>query len=239
MVLQASGLGSGFRVLDLGTGLGHVARLVAELVGPNGSVVGIDQSSEVLAVASQRAADAGLRHVAFVEGNATSWRGAEPFDAVVERLLLFHVADPVAVVRHHLRNLRAGGLFVAIDFDIGSARSEPAVPLVADATRWVMQAFAMAGAWPRIGARLGMILTEAGLQNVRTFGIQDYLPPHDASAASLLGGVVRSLANAIVQRGIATSEEVGLASDERIAAELQRANAVLLPPTVAGAWGHH
>jgi hypothetical protein len=101
-----------------------------------------------------------------------------------------------------------------------------------------MQAFEAAGARPRIGARLGMILTEAGLKDVRTFGIQGYLPPHDASAAGLLGGVVRSLAHVIVQRGLATAEQVALASDDRIAAELQRANAVLLPPTVAVAVGH-
>jgi hypothetical protein len=54
----------------------------------------------------------------------------------------------------------------------------------------------------------------------------------------LLGGVVRSLAPVIVERGIATAEQVDLQTIEaRIARELQRANAVLLPPTVVGAWG--
>jgi hypothetical protein len=44
---------------------------------------------------------------------------------------------------------------VAIDFDIGSARSEPAVPIVSEAIRWIQEAFHVAGAWPRIGATLG------------------------------------------------------------------------------------
>jgi hypothetical protein len=47
---------------------------------------------------------------------------------------------------------------VAIDFDIGSARSEPAVPIVSEAIRWIQEAFHVAGAWPRIGATLGRSL---------------------------------------------------------------------------------
>jgi ubiquinone/menaquinone biosynthesis C-methylase UbiE len=44
LLLQAGGrIGRGMRVLDLGTDLGHVAFDVASLVGPEGTVVGIDQ----------------------------------------------------------------------------------------------------------------------------------------------------------------------------------------------------
>lgn len=53
-LLQAAGLGAGMHVLDLGSGLGHVARLAGELVGPTGSVLGIDRSREALAVARER-----------------------------------------------------------------------------------------------------------------------------------------------------------------------------------------
>ena len=117
LLLQAAGLTAGMRVLDLGTGLGHVARLAGEVVGPTGSVVGIDRSADALAVARERTAQAKMAHVTFVEGNVIDWRSADGFDAIVGRLLLFHAPDPLAVVRHHLQNLRPGGLFVAIDFD--------------------------------------------------------------------------------------------------------------------------
>ena len=237
MILQAAGITRKMRVLDLGTGLGHVARLVGELVGTDGSVVGVDQSGDALAVARQRTGEAGADHVSFIEGDVRAWRSESPFDAIVERLLLFHMAEPSQVVRHHLQNLRAGGSFVAVDFDIGAARSEPHVQLAADVLGWIMQAFTVAGASPRIGARLAMILREAGLQNVSTFGVQGYLPPPDPAAAALLAGVVRSLAPVITGRGIATAEQVGVATlEERIAAELKRADAVLLLPTVVGAW---
>ena len=172
MLLQAAGLAPGMRVLDLGTGLGHVARIAGELVGPRGSVLGIDQSADALAVARERTQAAGATHVTFMQGMADTWRDSGPFDAVIERLLLFHVPDPAAVVRHHIENLRPGGAFVAIDFDIGNARADPALPVVDDALQWVREAFLAAGAWPRIGARLGTILENAGLRRVTTFGIQ-------------------------------------------------------------------
>ena len=54
LLLRAAGITPGMRVLDLGTGIGHVAMLVADLVGPQGSVVAID--SECQAARSGRCA---------------------------------------------------------------------------------------------------------------------------------------------------------------------------------------
>jgi SAM-dependent methyltransferase len=225
-------------VLDLGTGLGHVARLAGQLVGPSGSVVGVDRAVQALAAARQRVDAAGERHVSFVEGDVDRWHADEPFDAVVGRLVLFHLADPVMAVRHHMGNLADGGVFVAIDFDIGAARAEPRVDLVNDALDWVLRAFSAVGASPKIGARLGPILEQAGLNAVTTLGIQGYLQSHDPTGAALLAGIVRSLADPITRHGIATAEQLGLATlEQRIADALRREQAVLLPPTVVGAWG--
>ena len=237
-ILQAAGLHRGQRVLDLGTGLGHVARMAGELVGPDGAVVGLDGSGDVLAVARDRVAKAGERHVSFLEADVRTWRAPEAFDAITGRLILFHLPDPVAVVRHHIGNLRPEGVFIAVDFDLGGARSEPAVPLAQELLDWVTRAFSAAGAAPRIGARLVPILQQAGLQDVTTFGIQGYVQPGDPTAARLIGGVVRSLSAAIVGHGIATAKQLALETLEaRLDDELKRANAVLLPPTVVGAWG--
>ncbi len=238
LLLQAAGLTAGMRVLDLGTGLGHVARLAGEMVGPTGSVLGIDQSADVLAVAHQRTQQAGMDQVTFAEGNALEWRATAPFDAIVGRLILFHVPDPVAVIRHHVQNLRPGGLFVAVDFDLGGSRAEPPVVLVDTALRWVHDAFRAAGASPRVGARLGTILEDAQLTRVTTFGVQAYLSPHDSSGPRLLAGVVRSLAPAIIAQGLATGDELDLTTlEQRIAEAVRGAGAVILTPTVAGAWG--
>jgi ubiquinone/menaquinone biosynthesis C-methylase UbiE len=238
LLLNAAGIGRGQRVLVLGTGLGHVARIAGELVGSEGAVVGLDQSIDALAVARQRANDEGVAHVSFVDGDVRTWVAPEPFDTIVGRLLLFHMADPLAVVGHHLGNLRPGGLFVALDYDLGGCRTEPPVAVAEDCLRWVRDAFIAAGASPRIGARVALILREAGLDNVTTFGVQEYFAPESPAGPAMLAAVVRSLATPIVQHGIATADQLDLPTlQQRIADAMARASAVLLPPTLVGAWG--
>jgi ubiquinone/menaquinone biosynthesis C-methylase UbiE len=238
MLLRGAGIAPGMRVLDLGTGLGHVALMLSEMVGREGSVVAIDQSPAVIEVAVERAAAAGAANVHFAEADVTTWRDDQAFDAVVGRLVLFHMADPVAVVRHHVAGLKAAGLMVAIDYDIGASRVDPPTPVATQALGWLMAAFTHAGAHPSIGPHLAQIFTEAGVGHVTTFGIQGYLGPDDPTASRMLAGVVRSLHDTIVGAGIAEPAEIGIDTLEvRLAAEARDADAVLLPPTVACAWG--
>jgi hypothetical protein len=144
----------------------------------------------------------------------------------------------VAIVRHHVANLRPGGSFVAIDFDLLASRAEPSVPIVEETLRWVREAFRAAGAWPHIGARLGPILEDAGLGSVTTFGIQPYASSRGPAGVAALAAVVRSLAPAILRHGIATAEQLDLVNlQRRLADACRRADAVVLLPTVAGAWG--
>src|ERR1700759_1730420 len=62
-----AGIGPGQRVLDLGSGVGDVAMLVARLVGPEGAVVAIERDDRSISRARSRAAEAGLHNVEFVE----------------------------------------------------------------------------------------------------------------------------------------------------------------------------
>jgi SAM-dependent methyltransferase len=238
LFLQSAGIAAGMRVLDLGTGLGHVAFQLSELVGPTGAVVGIDQTAAMLAVAEQRRAAAGIENVRFVEADVQTFRDGEAFDAVVGRLILFHVPDPARVLRHHITGLTEDGLTLMVDFDLGSARSEPPVPLFNTVRDWLIEAFRRAGANPTIGTQLGLIFRDAGLTDIQTLGVQAYLTPDDAAGPALFAGVVRSLAPVIVANGIATEEELALDSfQERLSRELRASRAVALLPAVAGAWG--
>jgi SAM-dependent methyltransferase len=238
VLLCAAGIREGMRVLELGSGVGHVAFQLAALVGPSGSVVAIDQSAALLAVAESRRRADGVENVRFAEADARAFRDAEPFDAVVARLLLFHLPDAGDVVRHHAGGLRPGGVWVALDFDVGGARASPPVALVSTLLGWVETAFRGAGADPRIGARLAPLLRDAGLSDVMTFGVQPYLSPDTPPGAGLLAGVVRALAKPITAAGLATEAELDVGTlEQRIDGALRDAGAVLLAPTLVGAWG--
>ncbi len=52
-LLEAVGLTPGMRVLDRGSGSGNVARLAAELVGPDGAVIGVEKDPEAVELARQ------------------------------------------------------------------------------------------------------------------------------------------------------------------------------------------
>jgi ubiquinone/menaquinone biosynthesis C-methylase UbiE len=92
-VLEAAGLVPGMRVLDLGSGAGNVARLAADLVGPAGAVVGVEKDPEAVALA-RRHTDAA--NVEFRVADAQTLYGIEGgFDAVIGRLILLHLSDPV------------------------------------------------------------------------------------------------------------------------------------------------
>src|SRR6266849_5234524 len=67
--LREAGISTGQRVLDLGSGVGDVAMLVARLVGHSGEVVGIERDLRSLARAWARVAEAGLLNMSFIQSD--------------------------------------------------------------------------------------------------------------------------------------------------------------------------
>jgi demethylmenaquinone methyltransferase/2-methoxy-6-polyprenyl-1,4-benzoquinol methylase len=106
----------GARVLDVATGTGMVA---AELLARRGdcSVVGIDQSAQMLAGA--RARFAGDDRVELLEGQAERLPFADgSFDALTFTYLLRYVDDPPATLRELARVVRPGGRVASLEFGV-------------------------------------------------------------------------------------------------------------------------
>lgn len=106
---------AGERVLDVATGTGMVA---AELLARcDCSVVGIDQSPEMLAAARVRFA--GRADVELLEGQAETLPFEDAsFDALTFTYLLRYVEDPPAVMRELARVLRPGGRIASLEFGV-------------------------------------------------------------------------------------------------------------------------
>ncbi len=240
ILLEQAGIGAGMRVLNLGTGIGELAFLAAKLVGPEGEVLGVDQSAGALQVAAQRARARGLRNVAFEQGDVATWEPPAEFDAVIGRLVLIYLQHPAAVIRRHLAALRPGGVYLALEYDMAVMRAVPAVPLATRAVEWCRGAFQAAHIDIALGTRLGSILSEAGMPSPSVLGIQPVLAPSDVLGPANLAGIVRSLAPVIERAGIAGGEEMRLDTlEQRLAAEMVQHGAVLMPPTLVGGWARH
>jgi demethylmenaquinone methyltransferase / 2-methoxy-6-polyprenyl-1,4-benzoquinol methylase len=114
--------GRGERVLDVATGTGAVA---LQLVRTHGcSVVGLDQSPEMLAAARERVAAAGLSDlIELVEGQADELPFDDgAFDALTFAYLLRYVDDPAATLRELARIVRPGGTVAALEFGVPARR---------------------------------------------------------------------------------------------------------------------
>jgi SAM-dependent methyltransferase len=135
-ILLEAGLRPGMHVADFGCGVGMVTALLAELVLPEGHVVGIDASAAQLAQARERLNHQGTT-VRFVEASATdTGLPAESFDLVYCRFLLIHLPDPEAALWEMRRLLKPNGLLVCEDGDLTSAGSEPPSALGTFADLW-------------------------------------------------------------------------------------------------------
>jgi ubiquinone/menaquinone biosynthesis C-methylase UbiE len=98
------------RILDVGTGTGSLALLIAEL---GHAVTGLDLSEGMLARARAKA-DEAAASIVFVHGRAEE-PPAGPFDAIVERHVLWTVPDPVAALRAWRGVTRPGGRLILLE----------------------------------------------------------------------------------------------------------------------------
>jgi demethylmenaquinone methyltransferase / 2-methoxy-6-polyprenyl-1,4-benzoquinol methylase len=116
-LVSAVGPRTGDRVLDVATGTGMVA---AELLArADCSVVGIDQSAEMLAGARARFAASSVSEVELVEGQAEALPFADAsFDALTFTYLLRYVDDPQATMVELARVLRPGGRIASLEFGV-------------------------------------------------------------------------------------------------------------------------
>lgn len=180
-------------VLDVATGTAAVAR---ELVRQTGcSVVGLDQSEEMLAEARRRVALAGASsRIELVEGDARVLPFADGrFDALTFTYLLRYVDDPAATIAELARVVKPGGTVAGLEFGLPQRLWRPPWEL------WVRLGLPSAGAvigngWHEVGSFLGSSIRDfygrwplprlldawraAGIENVR------------ARRLSLGGGIV-------------------------------------------------
>jgi ubiquinone/menaquinone biosynthesis C-methylase UbiE len=161
---REAGIGAGQRILDLGSGVGDVAMLLARLVGPSGEVVGVERDAPSIARARVRVDEAGLRNVSFTQSDACEVSSNRLFDAAVGRFILQFLPDPVAILRSLSRLVRPGGVFAFREVSYAPFLLLSAhLPLWSAAASLLHETIKRSGANTEIGPALHRIFQEAGL----------------------------------------------------------------------------
>jgi SAM-dependent methyltransferase len=230
-------LDRGARCLDAGCGPGETMRLMAQRVGPDGHVCGIDVDAGIGALAIDMLHDAGHRQCTFA---AADLRADEPipgapYDLVYARLLLFHLSDPVAVLGRLWDAVAPGGHLVVHDYDLRTVETIPALDTVDEFRRVVLGAFTRAGCDVHVGHRLPLLLDWAGIGRPDGTDVAGRLEPL-GTGGPMMAAVYRSALPAAIAHGLTTK-----ARAERWLADFERDCTPgtvhqVLWPLLIGAW---
>jgi arsenite methyltransferase len=156
----------GDHVVDIGCGPGFYSRELLDQVGPDGSVTGVDQSPQMLAVAKRRSQ--GFENVRFDEGDATALPvETGRFDRALSVQVLEYVPDVAKALAEMHRALRAGGRVVIWDVDWATVSWHSADP---DRMARVLKAWDDHLADPSLPRTLAASLRAAGFEDVRMEG---------------------------------------------------------------------
>ncbi|CAM4045241.1 methyltransferase domain-containing protein [Cohnella lubricantis] len=159
-------LEKGMSVLDVGCGTGAITRGIAQTAGPQGRVVGVDNSASLIEQARRTHEDVpGLR---FDVGDAGQLTYDGEFDVVTAARLLVWLADPAAAIRGMKAAARTGGRIVVADYNHEKIRWNPQPP--ASMLRFYSAYLAWrqdAGLDNAIADRLPELFREAGLDDVQ------------------------------------------------------------------------
>jgi SAM-dependent methyltransferase len=206
----------GMRVLDVGCGGAAITTGIAEVVGPEGLTVGVDQSDDLLATAPTN-----VPGMALVRGDGYRLSFDAAFDIVTAARVLQWLDAPGEILRQMAFATKPGGRVVVLDYNHERIAWDPAPP--ASMARFY-QAFldwrAAAGMDNAIADRLPDMFARAGLVDVATT-VEDEVTERGAadfaSRAGLWGYVAASRGHQMVADGAVTETERATAETDHAA----------------------
>ena len=234
-LFSEAGIKQGMKVLDLGSGAGDVAMLLAEMVGPSGSVIGLDLDHDAILHARERTVAAQFHNITFVHSDFAHYRPELPLDAIVGRLVLMFQADPATALTPLIKHLVPGGVVAFIE-----PWFQP--PPGPDSTlktilTCIVETLRHSGAHVDLGPQLHRVFQAAGLPlpSMRFEAVMD--PRDDSPLYQYIADTIERLLPKALEYGIPGSAELDVASiPDRIRAELNMVGYAALVAPVVCAW---
>ena len=223
---KQAGIAAGMRVLEIGSGAGDVAIMLAELVGKTGQVVGVDINPTILESARQRVLDLGFDNIEFQAGDAREIVFEGKFDALVGRFVLMYMSDPTDALKQLTLHLKPEGIvaFQEPEYTLYPAFKHPDTPLINQLISWILDVFQHSGAHLNAGLGLYQIFIDAGLPAPEMHLQSPIGAEGNWAGYQYMTTIFESLLPLIEEYDLATSEEVGIDTlSERLRMEVLKA----------------
>lgn len=205
-LLRRAGLREGAVALDVGCGGGDVTLQMARCAGSSGRVVGIDMDAVKIRLASQDAAELGMRNVEFRVANVDDFDERSAYDVVYARFLLSHLRSPHDMLVRMMRAARARGTVVAEDIDHTGVFCEPrcaAVERYVELYRSVVHA---RGGDGDLGRRLPKLFLDAGFASVHVGVVQPMFLHGEGKSIHQV--TLANIADAVIAERLASRAEI-------------------------------
>lgn len=206
-LLERVGLSEGMHIADIGCGIGSVSTWLAEQVGFNGSVIGVDVSIEQVEQARGNADALGLSNVKFVLGSAyNTGLPHNSFDLVYCRFLLIHLTRPKDALEQMLALLKPSGLLVCEEADFSTAFCQPANSSYDRCFELFLRLGNTRSQHFCMGSKLYQIFQNAGLLTREIFLVQPVAVHKETKR--LIDLSLKEATDALIETGITTPEEI-------------------------------
>jgi SAM-dependent methyltransferase len=202
------GISAGARVVEIGCGPQGALDLLAESVGPGGTVIGVERDEQAARQAQQFVANRKLANVKVIQGDGRATglpRGV--FDLATARLVLVNVPQPEEIVAEMAALVRPGGKVACYEAEWSSVFCDP--PLAA----W-NRAIDLLHAYSSIsridlfiGRKVPRMLREAGIIDVQVDCLIHVCPPGHCQRM-LLPHVIENLRDRLLARKIIGNDEL-------------------------------
>src|SRR5688572_8886873 len=203
--LLATGLGLGWRCLEVGAGAGSIAKWMVDTVGESGHVIAVDMNAQFLSEsgsASFEVCEADIR---------TATLNSESFDLVHARFVLIHVPDWDGALAAMIRCLKPGGWLVLEEPDFSCSRAFAGPPELRRAFENVHRAievmFRQRGLDYAFGARLPTLFQERELEVISIHN-DAAIVQGDSPHAKMMGMSTHQLRDKYIATGLATEHDI-------------------------------
>ena len=233
-LLDRAGLSRGMKCLDIGCGGGHVAMLIAGIVGPEGNVVATDIDAVILELARKQADAANLTTIQFEQLDACACLWHNEFDLAYARFLMSHLNEPENCLAAIVAACAPGGTIVIEDTDFAGSFCYPICAAYERHKELHQEAIKRRGGRAKIGPKLPAMLRTAGVHEIQLNVIQ---PAHIKGEGKLMAPLTMSrISEALIAEGLATKDEVQqiLADLNRVAADSET---LISLPRIFQVWG--